>query len=383
MKSDRASFRGVPFFVDTAEHTTGRRGVTHEYPFRDMPYREDLGRKARTFRVEGYVCGATYRAQRDRLLEALEAAGPGELEHPTYGALQVAVDGVNVREAVAEGGMARFSVEFVRTEARPVQPTAVPDAQGQLRASAARARAAVAAEFTARYSPGVHRASLADTLRRAVRTADAALVKVTAVVQTVALRRRQLDSLLARADALVNAPSSVLESLAELLAYFGLGGLQGLLGLYRFESGSRPPATTANRRVERDNFDVLTSVTRRLVAVRAAEVVLDETFRSHPEAVAARDAVTALLDEQSESAEDDVYPALQQLRADVVKAVPGAGSDLPRLLAYTPAVTTPSLVLTHRLYGTIAPEADVLARNGIRHPGLVPGGRPLEVLSRG
>jgi prophage DNA circulation protein len=80
---------------------------------------------------------------------------------------------------------------------------------------------------------------------------------------------------------------------------------------------------------------------------------------------------------------DTAFPALNQLRADLVRAVPGEDSGLARLVSYAPAFTVPSLVLAFQLYGDVTREADIVARNSIRHPGFVIGGRALEVLSSG
>ena len=37
-----ASFRGVAFFVESADSTHGRRQAVHEHAQRDVPYTEDL-----------------------------------------------------------------------------------------------------------------------------------------------------------------------------------------------------------------------------------------------------------------------------------------------------------------------------------------------------
>lgn len=37
-----ARFRGKTFNVDESSRTGGRRGLTHEFPDRDIPFREDL-----------------------------------------------------------------------------------------------------------------------------------------------------------------------------------------------------------------------------------------------------------------------------------------------------------------------------------------------------
>ncbi|ABP60333.1 DNA circulation family protein [Enterobacter sp. 638] len=52
-----ASFRGVPFKVKSEGASIGRRVETHEYPNRDKPYTEDLGKV--TFRpdITAYIIG--------------------------------------------------------------------------------------------------------------------------------------------------------------------------------------------------------------------------------------------------------------------------------------------------------------------------------------
>jgi hypothetical protein len=213
--------------------------------------------------------------------------------------------------------------------------------------------------------------------------ADAAVSRVSLGVQEAAAMRRRLDNMASSAAALAALPAGVLGSFTDLFASFGTGALRALLAVYGFAPGPRPSTTTSNRRRERENFDALQLLAQRLVAVRAAELVLDEAFATYEEAVAARASITDLLDAQAEVVADDTYPALMQLRADVVRAVPGLDGDLPRLLAYTPIETTPSLVLAYEVYGGLGLEADVIARNRVRHPGFIVGGEALEVLSDG
>ena len=50
-----ASFRGVPFFVESSDISAGRRTVTHQYPQRDEPFTEDLGRAAREYELSAFV----------------------------------------------------------------------------------------------------------------------------------------------------------------------------------------------------------------------------------------------------------------------------------------------------------------------------------------
>lgn len=373
-----ASFRGVPFFVETAELSGGRRGVTHEYPGWDVPFREDLGRQARGFPVEGYVLGDDYLTKRDALLTALEAQGPGELVHPYHGQRRVAAVSFRVRESIDEGGVAKFSIEFVETPAEPSQPTAVVDAPAMVRSGLARVRTGVQAEFTAGYDPGVYMDAVEGVLRGATAAVENLLADVQLGTQELADLRRRVDRLNADVVALVNVPADLL---AELVELFGLCP-PGVLDVYYFDAGPAPAAETANQAQERANYDALERLIRRLALLRAVELTLDETFDSYEAAIEARDALLGPIDEQAELVSDDVYPRLVQLRADLVKAVPGEGSDLPHLVTYTPPATLPSLVLAHQLYGDVTLEGDLVTRNGVAHPGFVPGGEGLEVLSR-
>jgi hypothetical protein len=78
---------------------------------------------------------------------------------------------------------------------------------------------------------------------------------------------------------------------------------------------------------------------------------------------------------------EELHVALQQVRADLSASVPGSPNTLPQLVGFTPSVTVPALVLSQRLYGNVAFVDDLIARNGVQHPGFVPGGVTLEVLS--
>ena len=113
-----ASFRGVGFQVDDTEAPiAGRRVAVHEYPGRDEPFVEDLGRRTKTYTIEAFVVGDEYAAARDRLIEACDMPGAGELVHPYLGSLQVACTACSLMERTREGRMARFSLSFTEAGA--------------------------------------------------------------------------------------------------------------------------------------------------------------------------------------------------------------------------------------------------------------------------
>lgn len=132
------SFRGERFHVRAHSATpAGRRIALHEYPGEDKPWPEDLGHKAGTYQVEGYVVGANYHTLRDALVRACDAPGPGTLVHPYLGTLRLACEECRVSERSDEGRMARISMRFVEA-GRNTYPTARTDT-GAAVASAAQA----------------------------------------------------------------------------------------------------------------------------------------------------------------------------------------------------------------------------------------------------
>lgn len=378
-----AQFRGVPFFVDSAERSGGRRTVQHEYPFKNEPFVEDMGRKARSFPVEGFVVGDDYIDQRIALSYALEQPGPGELIHPYHGSRRVMVAEYRIRESASRGGVAQFSIDFIETPAQPAQPSSVPDGTGKVRLSAAAAVVSVGTEFTLTFSPGALLDGLEDLVADALDAMDVLVSPVLEAEQEIAAFKFRVQRLASQVSTLIRTPATLLSSLVDLVATMPAVACGALLRVYAFSPGARPPATTSNRRREQENFDAIWRLFQRLLVIQAALLAPGLTYDSFNAAVTQREAITDLLDEQIDAAADDTYPALLQLRADLVKAVPGEASDLPRLVSHIPPATLPSLVLAHRLYGDVSREADLVARNRVQDPGFVTGGEELEVLSRG
>ena len=108
-----ASFRGVSFQVDVASLSAGRRVQVHEYPQRDQPWVEDLGRATREISFTGFVVGEDYVDQANALLAALEEEGPATLIHPWFGELKVSVKELARVAFDAALGRAAFELAFV------------------------------------------------------------------------------------------------------------------------------------------------------------------------------------------------------------------------------------------------------------------------------
>jgi prophage DNA circulation protein len=405
LRAGPGSFRGVPFNVESVDLGGGRKIVVHEYPLQDQAFVEDLGRRSRSFAVEAYVVGDDFIDQRDALIEALEREGPGRLALP-YIDVETRVFAVarfSVRESREEGGIARLLIELEETTQDALLPLDVPDLTGELDASLEDALDAFQENFETVYdiggAPPFTFASLSSVVAAAGDAIRTAFAPVTGAIGTVtgaidnatsfaADIKRQVDALILDADMLVRSPFVVADRFRDLFeAVFESPALparniDALLEVYEFQSDTpAPDPVTSNREREAANYVALQSVIKTMAVASAARFAGRAEFESFEQAAATRDRITELLDVEAETATDSVYQAIVDLRAALVAAVPGEGSDLPRLLNFTPPATLPSLVIAHRLHGNVDKELDLVARNKIRHPGFVLGGRVLEVLS--
>lgn len=115
-----ASFRGAFFAVTNSDSSRGRRLAVHQYPGRDEPWPEDMGRAPRRFRLRGFILDGDIRLghtpvslQRTALVKALEQKGAGTLTHPTLGVLSVVVERFNVGEELDAERRSAVEVEFL------------------------------------------------------------------------------------------------------------------------------------------------------------------------------------------------------------------------------------------------------------------------------
>ena len=107
-----ASFRGATFHVEQGARSGGRRLALHEFPKRDNPYPEDMGRKGRVFPTAAYCVGPNYQTARDALIDALEREGAGTFVHPTLGSFLVKAGPYTCNERREQGGYCEFEMTF-------------------------------------------------------------------------------------------------------------------------------------------------------------------------------------------------------------------------------------------------------------------------------
>lgn len=392
-----ASFRGAGFMVSESESRVGRRTVLHEYPQRDEPFTEDLGRRARQFVVEAHVIGEDYIALRDQLIWAIEQPGPGWLEHPRWGSLWVVVqDYVTVKEGHQSGGIAKFSITFVQHGENRF-PSAIEDTISQVDAASEATDTAASTAFAEAFSvdgPGLLETTALDAFqddleaslglaRQVMSTVDLAdwmssLAGVTGTLSALLRTPVQLAQSLAGLNVqLVTALNRPLQALAELEALFAGNDRPTSQTSQTGLTGGTQTALTGNETARADLQRSL-AIT---AGARTLAVAITTEGLTAAQARQLRDRQLALIDHELEV--NDPPPAvvrtLAGLRSAITRDVQERAEQLRQVASFTPATVLPSVVLAHRIYQDATRADELVQRNAVRHPAFVPAA-PLEVL---
>lgn len=422
-----ASFRGVPFFVESADSTHGRRQAVHEHAQRDVPYTEDLGRKAREFSVSGYLIGADYQTQRDELEKACETAGPGVLVHPYRGEMTVECRGLGISESTADGGMCMVKLTFLEA-GEASYPSAKVDTVNAISAKGnavtAAAEKSFVSEFLTTGFPAYVAESAATGLSELGEFMSAPGLSFAGDLQAASDFYQQAKGLAADAYSLVQQPLSMVSRITGLFgsvrSAFGSNALSMLTSLFdRSPSSYSGSTSTPSRRQQATNTVALNALVRQVAIAEAAKaaVVTQTTvstpipfvqgrtstsvqsasqtsnvrttltptaYDSYQAAIKVREELVDRIDAESEATpNDEVYVTLSDLRTSVVQAVPNPEQDLARIVQYVPKETLPSLLVAYQIYGDAGRADEIATRNGPRHPGFLIGGNQLEVLADG
>ncbi|MGH6714751.1 MAG: DNA circularization protein [Bradyrhizobium sp.] len=398
------SFRGAQFLIKSADTGVGRRINLVQYPLRDLPWGEDLGRRARRFRVECIVLGPDYMAARDALIAALEAEGAGTLVHPYLGTRQVVVaEEATIAESTREGGMARFSIPFAEAGAK-TEPAATSDTAGALAGAGADAQTVLANSFANAFNvaelPGwVTDAALADqaSLLDQLRAIATSITTLPAPLLDFLNMLAEYSSALTQ---LILAPARLAKELGALIASLGPIAVQPINALNVYgnllgwvpgtaDTSDSPAAATPSRIQQQANRTALVHLVQgsalasgcaTIATVPAQSTAKTTGFDSRDAALAARATFAGAIAAQQEDAGAENFAVLADLRTALVKDIAVRAATLPRLITFTPPGTLPAMLIANRLYDDPTRDAEIVARNDLRYPGFVAGAAALEVL---
>jgi prophage DNA circulation protein len=390
-----ASFRGVRFLVDTSETTGGRRNILHEYPYKDQPYTEDMGRKAREYTFDAFVIGDDHEDRRRRLLEAIEFnANPGTLVHPIFGSVRVIPGPVRHRYDNKESRIEYFQLTFYEAGENRF-PDASFDTRQAVADAASIVQSAAISAFVDNYRV---RETPEFVLKDAKRNADEMVNTIRRSIEAVQLESNktpdfniQLNNYETQIASLVNEPQNFAAQTANVLAALGTiysNPFNAFLTYQRlFERSNINIPTweaTPSRQQMRRNREVQMGMLKRLSGVGMALAATRMNFESYDQAVRFRQDIGDLLDEElirlGATDYDQLFFSLEELRAQVINDLTARSINLDRMKAVLLITPLPADVLSYHLYGDSLRAEEIRSRNGVRHPLFVPATKEIQVL---
>ncbi|UHG95296.1 DNA circularization protein [Pseudomonas sp. 7-41] len=416
-----ASFRGIKFLIEQAAVPVGRKGQLHEYPQRDEPFFESLGKQSQVHKVSAYVIGDDCFERRDKLLEALEKEGPGELVHPWLGRMLVDVGECDLTHSRTEGGMARLELTFYPSKPRKF-PTGTANTQQQV----VKSSESLLGSALRRYKAAM---AVVDKARINLIGLRNGLSNVYTIIQRqFAPFLGIFTNLSGFIQSLVNSPSALSALFSSYFSDFSTSGLFRT-GVNRTSSSTEQagnaagtvtaPSYRSSVAVASQHVEAVTSINtipqasgadttaaaqavanlvQDSLLVQVALIISEMPVATQPVSVEStpsidhqavqpverpevpvaddvielRDALSEAIWEASLKADPEHYQALNTLRQALIKHLTAVAASGVRLVNITPAETLPALVLAYRRFGDATRAGEVVQRNRIQHPGFVP-----------
>lgn len=408
-----ASFRGVPFEVEASGITVGRRTVVHEYPQRDRPYVEDMGRATRNITLQCFVVGSDYLEQAQALMHELEEPGPGTLIHPWLGEMEVTI--TSVSELLFDQGLGVASVTITATEAGDLEfPAVTADEDTEALEAADAVEKSAVDKFCEDFDlstindwiDSALEGSLLDALNfvsagdlgklfdyaeGVANLADKAMALLSTDPKIFATRLAGALGL-SRWATTVSAWRGVAKSLKNLCRH---DKLKARTKAYAERKGE--PMSDVTRQVLKSQAAIETLVRQLLIAQMVGvstlvatskdvsspdgEEDMRTTTRSYDEIVELRDELCQVLDDELLMEEnDEMYQVLDEARTAIFDVLTHKADALQHVVIVKPDDVFPAVVLAYDYHDDADRDLEIARRNSVEHEGFCPASE-LRVLS--
>lgn len=394
-----ASFRGIQFAIFDAEMLFGRRNVLHEYPYRDTPYGEDLGRKGREITLNAFLMILDF-TTRNQLISAIEDNDtPGVLVHPTLGALTVIPKECKHRYNNMEGGIEYFTFTFVEAGAQS-QTSATADTNGIALNFAATLKNDAVTFFSSTFKTNnlpnfislsaLHNVQeFSNAISQAANFGGAAndtsgaftgflqqLATFNANIPTLIFDPAALGSSIVSLNDTLNADFSSVNLTQATLIQMELWVFGDLL------QAITDPTTLGQ--IMDNNQIVLIILVQLSVLAELIIIVTKTTFISLDQAIATQDQIANMADQlllQLANAFDDtIYLSLTNAVDSMIANIQSQAATLAQVQIINIPQNTPALVTAYSQYGDASQDLALVAQNNIINPGFIPAGTQLAVL---
>lgn len=407
-----ASFRGISFLIPQASVPVGMKVQLHEFPQRDEPYAEQMGKQAQVHRLVCWIIGDDCFERRDKFMEAVQTPGAGELVHPWLGRMQVKAGEAELTHDFKQGGMAAFAVTFY-----PDIPLKFPTAKVNTQQQVVKASDSLLDSALARYKSAMAKVDQARLGLARLRNSLSGVYTV--IQQQFSTIIGAFTNLTGFVQSLMNAPDSLSSLFSSYFSEFSvddyLGDDSGPSYRNSVATATQQTEAVASINTVSDSGGVdaaaASQATANLVQdallVQVALIISEMPVASQPVSTATvasveqqavqpivrpevpvaddvielRDNLNEAIFQASLKADPEHYMVLNTLRQTIVKHLTAVAESGVRLVEITPPETLSALVLAYRRFGDATRESEVVQRNRLRHPGFVPA-RPIKIAQR-
>lgn len=371
----QASFRGVEFFISSAQGEIGRRYAIHEFPQRDFPIAEDLGRKARQFTLSCYIIGENYFDDRNALIEAIELPGPGKLVHPYLGVFNAVVLNSSFTEATNEGRVARFNITF-QEQVETVLTASGPDPETKVYRKRQDFLDSALAFFEDAYDIAQQPVQVVQNVLDEIDRALDVLVAAKKVVGSVADFQRELSNVRGKLTQLVFDASDLWQELGGIIQ-FGTDILDGRFSITPANARQQyidlnEPLNQWRSNADRDDpVALIRDLFYKQTVISSTGLLPYVAYESKDEserflANANKDLDQIELDPASS---DDLINNARDQRAFLKEDAEDRTEDLGEIFEYqVPKSSKPTIAIASSLYGSLEKEQEIIDRNGIQNP---------------
>ena len=401
------SFRGFPFKIARERGEGGRRGPVHEYPDRDEPFFEDMGRRAKRWELNVYFVGPSADLQADLWDKLLWKGEVGPLILPRLRRERVKAQTWSYDRDAGKGNWVACNVAFVEAGQNqfPAPTTSWPHAllEAALDARTAFADAMGSALSLVGLDGTLSQEAVEGLIGDAMAFGEVLTVvaqvaggqaPASALAQAGLLVTAYTDALAPGLDTIALAASTLglLADWADALAAPAAPGqtptrdararaIDGLFGVYDEAASDAwyfPGALSPLQAAEVANQTAFSQGIRRGALAEIARQAASLDFATYDEAAALRTRLADAFDDEINysTVPDGAKAALQDLRSATLQAISAAGADKARLVPYAVPRPRPALALAQLFYGddpdVPGRAAELVARTGAIHPAFLP-----------
>lgn len=375
----KGSFRGIGFEIKSHTMSGGRRVAQHEFPHRDNPFSEDLGRKSREFSISAYVVGSDYMSQRDLLVKALQEKGVGKLIHPYLGEMEVRCRNFSISENSSSGRVCEISMSFIE-EGKALQVTKITSpkitAKNKVSGFIDKSVQGFSKTFKVKNFPDFVANSAVGDVKNVLQSLESGRGIISSQIEVAEKVFESIQNLKNRALEFASNPKDLGLEISSIITKTGTESS------ITIDEKIESPVKTPSRNQELENKKSLNQLVQNIVLANKVTSILEGDFETREDAIEKRKEILGSIDKVMETTLDsDLFEAMYDLRNEMAKLLPEGLENVPNLVKIKTTSDLPALLVSHYFLGDASKVDEVISRNKIENACFVPGGIELEVSS--